>query len=551
MSECCLFLCYIYWNSQDRIRALCMADKDQSSPTGSSSYTTWNAAGGIKYCIKDGTELQPVQKWKCQLSLHVHILATAAMPDSKTANGNHVEQEVVDVDEQQRDIHGIRWILVVVSIYSSTFLYALDGTIVANIQPAIVQTLDGVDKIAWLGVAFVMASSATLLTWLQLFSQFNIKWLYTASILIFEIGSAICGAAPSMGVLIGGRVVCGVGGVGQYIGVMSFIPRLTSLHERPRYIGLLGVTYGAGTVLGPLFGGLFTESAAGWRWSFYINLCIGGLFAPVYIFLVPSVRPQTQYTSVRARLNRLDYVGSFLLVVAFVAGVIGLNFAGVIYPWSSGGIIAAVVVSGLSFVAFGLQQVWCVRTTLETRLFPVELVSWRKPLLSMVFLCSCSAASCITVPTYMIPLYFQFISSDGALWSAIRLLPFIVPLVFTGVGGGFLLSRFPYYKPLYLVGGILSLVGSVLLYTIKPHTSFPIIYGYCVILGLGAGMYMQLGHSVAQAKVAPAQISAAITFTTSAQLNGLTFALAITECVFLNECINRKCPFLPTLSEKF
>ncbi|OJJ34594.1 hypothetical protein ASPWEDRAFT_113823 [Aspergillus wentii DTO 134E9] len=453
------------------------------------------------------------------------------------------------MEEPPRQIHGIRWFLVVIAIYSSTFLYALDSTIVANIQPAIVQSLDGLDKIAWLGVAFVMASSGTLLSWLQLFSVFNLKWLYIASIIIFEIGSTICGAAPTMNVLIGGRVVCGIGGVGQYIGVMNFIPRLTTLEERPRYIGLLGITYGGGTVLGPVLGGAFTDSGAGWRWSFYINLCIGGLFSPVYAWLIPSVQPQrVEGTSVLKRLRRLDYLGSALLIIAFVAGVIGLNFGGVQYPWHSGGIIAALVVSGVAFVAFALQQVFCLATTAQTRLFPVEMVSRQHPLLLMLFVCSCSVATCITVPTYMIPLYFQFISSDGALQSAVRLLPFILPLVCSGVGGGFLVSQFPVYKPWYLVGGILSLVGASLLCTVSPETSFAAIYGYSALLGLGAGMYMQLGHSVAQAKTPPAHIAAAITFVTTAQLNGLTFGLAITECVFLNEAIKRLSWVLPNQS---
>ncbi|KAB8236171.1 putative MFS transporter [Aspergillus alliaceus] len=456
----------------------------------------------------------------------------------------------VAVSEPPRKVHGVAWFLLVLAIYSSTFLYALDNTIVANIQPAIVHALDGVDKIAWVGVAFLMASSATLLTILQLFSQFNIKWMYIISIAIFEIGSAVCGAAPTMNAMIGGRIICGVGGVGQYIGVMNFMPRLTTMKERPIYIGAIGITWGAGTVLGPILGGAFTDSSAGWRWSFYINLCIGGLFAPVYLFLLPSLDPQPRGTPLKQRFARIDFLGSFLLIGAFVAGIIGVNFAGVEYAWSAPGIIVALVLSGVAFIAFGFQQVYCILTTPETRLFPVEMVSWRQPLMVMVFVCGCCATVCLTVPTYMIPLHFQFVSADGSLQAAVRLLPFVCLLVFSSVAGGYMVSVLPYYKPWFLVGGALCLIGSALMFTVRAGTSAGAIYGYSAILGLGSGMYSQLGHSVAQAKTPVHQLPAAVAFTTTAQLNGMTFALSLAQCVFLNEAIKHIQWVLPNESHE-
>ncbi|KAH2547221.1 hypothetical protein KXW97_000362 [Aspergillus fumigatus] len=450
-----------------------------------------------------------------------------------------------DTPRSPRNVHGFLWATVVLAIYSSTFLFALDNTIVANIQPAIIKSLNGVDKLAWSGVAFVMASSATVLTWLQIFNQFNIKWMYIFSIAVFMAGSAICGAAQSMNMLIGGRVVCGVGGVGQYVGVMNFLPRLTSMQERPMYVSAMGLTWGAGTVLGPIIGGAFTDSSAGWRWSFYINLCVGGLFTPVYIFLLPSLHPQPVKTSVIERLRRMDLLGSLILMGAFAAGVIGVNFAGAMYPWDAPGIIVALVLGGVLFIIFGIQQTVCIFTTDETRLFPVELVSWRKPLLTLLFICGCCTGVCVTVPTYIIPLYFQFTASDESLQSGVRLLPFVCLLVFSCVGGGFLTSRLGYYIPWYIMGGALCLIGSALMYTIHPHSSAGTIYGYSALIGLGAGMYLQIGHAVAQAKVKPEKIPAAVAFTTTAQLNGLTFALVISQCVFVNEAAKRIAWVLP------
>ena len=142
----------------------------------------------------------------------------------------------------------------------------------------------------------------------------------------------------------------------------------------------------------------------------------------------------------------------------------------------------------------------------------------------------------MTVPTYIIPLYFQFTASDESLQSGVRLLPFVCLLVFSRVGGGFLI-------PWYILGGALCLVGSALMYTIHPQSSAGATYGYSALISLGSGMYLQLGHAVAQAKVKPEKVPAAIAFTTTAQLNGLTFALVIAQCVFVTEAAKRKSLF--------
>lgn len=182
-------------------------------------------------------------------------------------------------DVPPRNIEGWKWIAVVFSILSSTFLFALDNTITANIQPRIIEDFGEIDKLAWIGVALVMSATATILLWGKIFDQFNSKWTYIVSVALFEIGSAVCGAAPNMNALIIGRVICGIGGSGLYVGVMTLLAALTTIQERPMYVASTGFTWGLGMVLGPIVGGAFTDSSAGWRWGFYskyggIIICI-------------------------------------------------------------------------------------------------------------------------------------------------------------------------------------------------------------------------------------------------------------------------------------
>lgn len=106
----------------------------------------------------------------------------------------------------------------------------------------------------------------------QIYSEFDAKWVYIFSVLLFELGSVICGAAPSMDALIVGRVICGLGGAGLYTGVMVLFSVNTTEQERPTYFGITGISWGSGTCLGPIIGGAFSDSPATWRWAFYINL---------------------------------------------------------------------------------------------------------------------------------------------------------------------------------------------------------------------------------------------------------------------------------------
>ena len=98
------------------------------------------------------------------------------------------------------------------------------------------------------------------------YGTFNVKWLHIGSVTLFSVGSAICGAAPTMNALIAGRVIAGMGGAGMYLGLLNLISINTTIRERPAYMGGIGVVWGIGTILGPVIGGAFADSSATWRW---------------------------------------------------------------------------------------------------------------------------------------------------------------------------------------------------------------------------------------------------------------------------------------------
>lgn len=288
-------------------------------------------------------------------------------------------------------------------------------------------------------------------------------------------------------------------------------------------------------LLGPIIGGAFTSSSAGWRWGLYLNVCVAALYAPVYIFILPGMEPRPG-ASWRERIVEIDIIGTVLLTGAYLAALMAIQFGGVVYAWGSGRIIALFVVGFVLGVAFLIQQAWSLGTTPSRRAFPLHF--FRRKSLSLIFVLEACASSLLFVPVYFIPLYFQFVKSDSAIKAGVRLVPLIVFMVIAIVLNGVVISLHGRYMPWFLMGGVLGLVGSVLLFTVDVQTSAAKIYGYSILVGAGSGCFLQLPFSVVQSLVRPKDIPKAIGFVTFAQLSAPSFVLAVVNAVFLNKAAN-------------
>ncbi|KAK0611991.1 major facilitator superfamily domain-containing protein [Immersiella caudata] len=429
-----------------------------------------------------------------------------------------------------RSIQGFRWILICASIYLTAFLYGLDTTIAADIQGPVIEAFGQIDKLAWIGAGFALGSIAVLLFVGSLLNNFNMKLVYVGGLLMFEVGSVICGAAPNMNALIVGRVIAGTGGSGIYLGALNYFSCLTIPAERGLYIGLCGLHWGLGAVLGPVIGGAFAQSSATWRWAFYINLVIGAVVAPIFLFILPTIHP-AKGKPIRSRLATIDFLGHFLVAATWALFTVAFSFAGIQWPWSDGRSIALVVVFGVLLLATIFQQYFTILTTVATRAVPGHLLPSR----TQVLLMTGTAASSATLFTvvYFIPIYFQFVHGDGPIQAAIRLLPYIIILVVVNVLIGNFLAKIRYYMPLYLISGILiTLGGSLLLVYLDSATSKSVIYGLTVIVAVGTGLTAQLGYAVSTLTVAPADIGNGLALQNIGQIGGAAVVLVISGQVF-------------------
>ncbi|KAL5354999.1 MFS general substrate transporter [Aspergillus floccosus] len=441
-----------------------------------------------------------------------------------------------------RDIHGIKWAFAVTAILSSVFLFALDQTIVADVQPNIIAEFNSINKLPWLSVSFLLGTASTNLLWGRIYSQFNPKWVYVLCVAMFEIGSTVCGAAPNMNALIIGRALGGLGGGGMYLGVMMMLSLFTTPLERPKYIGIIGVVFGFGTVLGPVIGGAFASNAsATWRWAFYINLCIGGAFAPAYFFLLPSrdLRPGATFWQ---RMKAVDWIGNTLVIGVYVSGLMAISFGGTTFAWNSAQEIAMFCVSGVLLIALCVHQVW---SDPKNRMFPVHfLKNWG---LLIQFLVGASAGTSSFVTIYFIPLYFQFVQHSDSLLAGVRLLPFIGCLAVFTMLNGHLMARSGYSMPWYVVGSALVVAANSMLYKLDLSTSNGFIYGGMVLNGIGTGMFLNAPFAVAQWLAPPQETSSAVGFIMCARGGGLAIALSIANSIFLNLAQNGIRHRFPTL----
>lgn len=292
----------------------------------------------------------------------------------------------------------LKFWLILLSIFVSMFLVALDRTILATAVPRITDEFKSLGDIGWYGSAYMLSTSACQLLFGRIYRFYSTRWTFLISIVVFEAGSALCGAAPSSDAFIVGRAIAGVGSAGIWTGSMMSIIPMVPLHKRPMFQGFFGMVFGIASVAGPLIGGAFTQRAT-WRWCFYMNLPIGAVaFALLYMLMHP-LPPKNDYATVKQQIMRLDPLGTLFFVPSTVCLLLALQWGGSTYSWSDWRIILLFIVFGVTGIIFAVVQVMLP----ESATLPVRLMKQRS-LLSATFYMLFLAGGMMLV-VYYLPLW--------------------------------------------------------------------------------------------------------------------------------------------------
>lgn len=201
------------------------------------------------------------------------------------------------------------WVIIG-SLYLAMFLVALDRTIIATAIPRITDSFNSIDDIGWYGSAYLLTACGFILLYGRVYTFHSTKWTFLSGITLFEIGSAVCGAAPSSNALIVGRAIAGFGSSGIMTGAITIMINTIPLARRPIFQGMFGAVFGVASVAGPLLGGAFTDSKATWRWCFYINLPIGAFTIAALIFFLHLNERGKKHLTLWQQFVHLDPIGT-------------------------------------------------------------------------------------------------------------------------------------------------------------------------------------------------------------------------------------------------
>ncbi|KAI1370679.1 MFS general substrate transporter [Hypoxylon crocopeplum] len=388
--------------------------------------------------------------------------------------------------------HGIKLALIMGSSYMTMFLVALDRLIVTTAIPKITDEFNSVTDVGWYGSAYLLTNCAFQLFFGKLYVIYSIKVVFLASILTFEVGSAVCGAAPSSVALIIGRAIAGVGSAGIFSGAITIIVYSIPLHRRPFYQGLFGAVFGLANVISPLLGGAFTDSAATWRWCFYINLPIGA-FSMVFIFFLLQIPDrETTHLPTKQKLAQLDSLGLVTLLGGIICLLLALQWGGTAYAWSDGRIIALLVIAIVLMICFIAVQIsWPKTATVPPRIF------LQRSIMAAFFAMFAAGATMMTT-FYYLPIWFQGVEGVSAVESGIRLLPTVIGQAVGSLAGGVGIQKVGYYTPFMLFSVAVMCIGTGLLTTLEVDTSEGKWIGYQIPYGIGLGTTLQAPLLAAQ-----------------------------------------------------
>src|SRR5690349_21855250 len=348
-------------------------------------------------------------------------------------------------------------------------LASLDQAIVSTALPTIVTELGGLEHLSWVVTAYLLAVTVVTPLYGKLGDLYGRKVVLQAALVLFLIGSALCGLAQGMTELIAFRAIQGLGGGGLMVSAQAAIGDVVPPSDRGRYMGLFGAVFGVSSVAGPLIGGFLTTNLS-WRWIFYVNLPLGILALGVLAVTLPSV-PEKRH-------HAIDYAGTLLLAAGLSAIILLTSLGGNTYDWGSAQIVALGVIGVACLVAFAFVERRAAEPILPPSLFR-----------NRVFLTTSTVGLVVGFALFgaltYLPLFQQIVRGLSPTASGLQLLPVMGGLLISSIVSGQVIARTGRYKVFPILGTAVAALGLYLLSSLDATTSTGVAAFHMLILGLG------------------------------------------------------------------
>ena len=408
-------------------------------------------------------------------------------------------------------------------------LASLDQTIVATALPTIVGELGGLQHLSWVVTAYLLASTVTGPIYGKLGDLYGRKIVLQTAIVIFLIGSALCGIAQGMTELIAFRALQGLGAGGLLVTTIAVVGDIIPPRDRGKYQGLFGAVFGVSTVIGPLLGGFFVDNLS-WRWIFYVNLPLGALA----LFVIGAVF-HSRAEHVR---HAIDYLGAATLAGGLACIVLFTSLGGTTHPWGSPQSVALVVVGVVLLGVFVL-----VESRAQEPILPLGLFRNRTFAVTSAigFIIGLALFGSITY----LPLFLQVVKGMSPTKSGLQLTPMMGGLLVTSIAAGRAISRFGRYRPFPIVGTAVMTIGMALLARLSVSSATLTAALDMLVLGLGLGMVMQVlvlaVQNAVEFRVMGVATSGSILFR---QIGG-SIGVAVFGAIFANSLHSTLAAYLP------
>ncbi|MGI5253901.1 MFS transporter [Actinacidiphila glaucinigra] len=381
------------------------------------------------------------------------------------------------------------------------FVAILSSTIVSNALPRIISDLHGGQSAyTWVVTASLLATTATTPLWGKLSDLFSKKLLVQLALVIYVVGSLVAGVSQNAGMLIGCRVVQGVGVGGLVALTQVIMAAMISPRERGRYSGYLGAAFAVGTVGGPLLGGVIVDTDwLGWRWCFYVGV-------PIAIVAL-IVLQKTLHLPVVKRQAKVDWAGAGFITAAVSLLLTWVTFVGDKYEWISWQtwvMTGGAVLLGLIFVL--------VESRAREPIMPLRL--FRNKTISLTSGASLFVGVAMFGGTIFLSQYFQLARDKTPTMAGICTIPLIAGLSASSTASGLIITRTGRWKAILVSGAVLLTAGSALLGSLRYDTPLWQTGLYMALFGLGVGMMMQNLVLAVQNQVQPADLGAASSMVT-------------------------------------